>query len=139
MTDRLSPPWHARVEPERPGDGASLRHEPAARYLGTRLSEEEGRLIVVAREDSEGRLRTLPLQEAIRNHSAEFNWGYGGSGPAQLALAILTDAIGATRAEVLYQDFKWQVIAGLQADKWSLTREDVIGWLSWHEAKDTEG
>jgi hypothetical protein len=38
-----------------------------------------------------------PLQthQDIRNHSPDgFNWGYGGSGPSQLALAILADHFG---------------------------------------------
>jgi hypothetical protein len=49
------------------------------------------------------------------NHSPDgFNWGYMGSGPAQLALAVLLevndDATG-------YQDFKARVIAELEVDK----------------------
>ena len=37
----------------------------------------------------------LPLHLELRNHSpAGFAWGYAGSGPAQLALAILLDATG---------------------------------------------
>lgn len=41
--------------------------------------------------------RSYPLADArhIRNHSPSgFEWGYGGSGPAQLALAILADYLG---------------------------------------------
>ena len=37
-------------------------------------------------------LNPEPSQE-LWNHSPDgFNWGYGGSGPAQLALALLLDA-----------------------------------------------
>lgn len=44
-----------------------------------------------------------------RNHSPDgFNHGYGGSGPAQLALAIMLELFG---KENNYQDFKWEVIA----------------------------
>jgi hypothetical protein len=43
------------------------------------------------------------------NHSPDgFNWGYGGSGPAQLALAIVLKLTGKADG---YQDFKWNVIA----------------------------
>jgi hypothetical protein len=43
------------------------------------------------------------------NHSPNgFNWGYGGSGPAQLALAIMLKLTGKADG---YQDFKWNVIA----------------------------
>lgn len=37
----------------------------------------------------------LPLRLDLFNHSPDgFEWGYGGSGPAQLALAILADFLG---------------------------------------------
>lgn len=54
----------------------------------------------------------------IINHSPTgFSWGYGGSGPAQLALAILLELYGREWAEVNYQRFKETCIAGLpQAD-----------------------
>jgi hypothetical protein len=49
----------------------------------------------------------------IRNHSPDgFNWGYGGSGPAQLALAILLEYMPAEDAQKYYQDFKFKVVAG---------------------------
>jgi hypothetical protein len=52
----------------------------------------------------------------IVNHSPTgFCWGYGGSGPAQLALAILLVHLNGDkqRALTLYQDFKLMVIARL--------------------------
>ena len=57
----------------------------------------------------------LPARsQKIRNHSPDgFAWGYGGSGPAQLALAILLELFPADVAEAHYQDFKFAVIAGL--------------------------
>jgi hypothetical protein len=54
-------------------------------------------------------------------------------------LAILADAVGATRAQALYQAFKREVIARLQGDEWIITREGVLRWLAEHEAKSTEG
>jgi hypothetical protein len=37
----------------------------------------------------------LNLRLDLRNHSPSgFEWGYGGSGPAQLALALLADCLG---------------------------------------------
>lgn len=45
------------------------------------------------------------------NHSPTgFNWGYGGSGPAQLALAICLEVYGNAWG---YQDFKWKYISTL--------------------------
>ena len=51
---------------------------------------------------------------AIRSHSPDgFNWGYGGSGPAQLALAICLRLFGRHIAQNIYQDFKRRYIAAL--------------------------
>ena len=51
----------------------------------------------------------------IHNHSpTNFNWGYGGSGPAQLALAIMLKLTGKSDG---YQDFKFKVIAGIPPAK----------------------
>jgi hypothetical protein len=48
----------------------------------------------------------------VRNHSPDgFSWGYGGSGPAQLALAILLKYVPAEYAEELYQSFKIDHVA----------------------------
>ena len=63
---------------------------------------------------------------AVRNHSA---WGYGGSDPAQLALAILLAVTDQATAERFYQRFKWSVIAPIEADRWALDAGDVLGRL----------
>ncbi len=56
--------------------------------------------------------------QRVYNHSPDgFNWGYGGSGPAQLALAVCLRLTGDRDLSfVLYPDFKWRVIAGLPLD-----------------------
>ncbi|NVM21400.1 MAG: hypothetical protein HWN68_06435 [Desulfobacterales bacterium] len=52
--------------------------------------------------------------QKVANHSPDgFNWGYGGSGPAQLALAILLRLLPKDKAVCRYQKFKWDVIARL--------------------------
>lgn len=49
----------------------------------------------------------LHLSLSIRNHSPSgFAWGYGGSGPAQLALAILMDVLPLKVALRHYMQFK---------------------------------
>jgi hypothetical protein len=67
----------------------------------------------------------------IRNHSpAGFQWGYGGSGPAQLALALCVDALGVpVVAEAIYQTFKWVWVAHVVADKWELTHVELMGFI----------
>ena len=54
----------------------------------------------------------------IRNHSPDgFAWGHSGSGPAQLALAILLEFTSRKTALALYQGFKSEVIAKFPGDK----------------------
>lgn len=69
--------------------------------------------------------------QSIRNHSPDgFNWGYGGSGPAQLALAILLDVLGDTDAAgSVYQVFKWMHV-GHWGDTWSITDREVFDWYA---------
>ena len=61
------------------------------------------------------------------NHSPTgFEWGYGGSGPAQLALAILADHLNDDdEAVALHQDFKREVVANLDGGGWTLTSEQI--------------
>ena len=71
--------------------------------------------------------KPLNPRHDLCNHSPDgFEWGYGGSGPAQLALALLADHLGnEPMALANYQAFKSEVIAGLDDDQWLLTNEDV--------------
>lgn len=58
--------------------------------------------------------KALDPSESLRyrQHSPTgFAWGYGGSGPAQLALAILLKFTDAPRALELYQEFKARYVA----------------------------
>jgi hypothetical protein len=58
----------------------------------------------------------------IHAHSGgEFEWGYEGSGPTQLALAIMAEHFGnATAALNSYKLFRDMVIANLRDDQWTL-------------------
>ena len=68
----------------------------------------------------------LPLHLEVRNHSPTgFAWGYGGSGPAQLALALLLDATGSELLALRhYQEFKRQFVAGW-GQTWSITAREI--------------
>jgi len=75
--------------------------------------------------------RTYPLnpRHDLANHSPDgFNWAFGGSGPAQLALAILADAYGDSGLALRhYQAFKWAVVARLPTDRhWVLSQQEVF-------------
>jgi len=68
----------------------------------------------------------------LLNHSPTgFEWGYGGSGPAQLALALLADALGDDEAAIrLHHEFKWKVVATLPRDGWTLTSDQIHSALA---------
>jgi hypothetical protein len=65
----------------------------------------------------------------VVNHSPDgFNWGYAGSGPAQLALAILLRAgLRPALAERLHQRFKAEHIQHLPQDDFLIVI-DVDAW-----------
>ena len=78
--------------------------------------------------------RALDPRFDLRFHSPDgFEWGYGGSGPAQLALALLADWLGDDRqALALYQTFKSHTVAGFPREGWTLTGkqiDEVVGAL----------
>lgn len=93
-------------------------------YMGARHHSN----ITVAKMDANGEVKALALRLDLANHSPTgFDWGYRGSGPAQLALAIVADATGddALALEV-YQDFKAAIVAGMPGTRWKLTSAEVM-------------
>jgi len=72
--------------------------------------------------------------QKLYNHSPDgFNWGYSGSGPAQLALAMLLDLTGNEElSRVNYQQFKACFIANF-SDRWFLTEPEIRTWLEKQE------
>ena len=78
-------------------------------------------------EEAGRRGHRLRRRGDLYNHSPNgFEWGYGGSGPAQLALALLADALGDDeRALQLHQDFKWEIVASLPKVSWLMTDDQV--------------
>jgi hypothetical protein len=73
----------------------------------------------------------LPLGLDLFTHSPTgFEYGYTGSGSAQLALAILRDYLkDDTLALNLYQKFKFDVIASLHEDSFEFTSSIIDSWL----------
>jgi len=64
------------------------------------------------------------------NHSPSgFNWGYGGSGAAQLALAILFDVTGDKDLSIsLHQHFKWEYVSKWKGD-WTIKEDEIKAWI----------
>ena len=77
-----------------------------------------------------GKVLSPSPSQAVYNHSPDgFNWGYLGSGPAQLALAILLKCTDRNTAVALHQEFKRDVIAGLPQGDFTISL-NVKSWIS---------
>ena len=62
----------------------------------------------------------------VVNHSPDgFAWGYGGSGPAQLALAILLEFMSEDFARQNYQKFKNEFVAKLPQRDFDMQIPDI--------------
>ena len=81
------------------------------------------------------------LHHVIQHSPTGLEWGYGGSGPMDLATSILLHWLGHRRispdlmihsvpVSVLCQRFKWDVVAKLQSDRWKLTDNQLSQWLA---------
>ena len=96
-----------------------------------RIDDDQGRE-GQGRGPDHGRRRLAGLEVVARGAEPLADgtaWGYGGSGPAQLAPGVLLSVTDAATAERFYQRFKWSVIAPIEADRWTLDAGDILGWL----------
>lgn len=106
----------------------------AVRYVDKRTRGE----VSVTREREDGTSEPLSLRlDLAKKSPTGFEWGYNGSGPAQLALAILSDAVGDRRALPNFQRFKFAVVGRLSQSGWSFTRDEVLDWFE-REVKPEE-
>jgi len=96
-------------------------------------NRENGREVNVTYPNGEVKVLSPLESQGIINHSPDgFNWGYGGSGPAQLALALLLQVTGNRSLSIrLYQDFKWCVIAKF-GDAWEMSCTEILEWIGEH-------
>jgi len=88
-------------------------------------------------------LKTRPLNLCtdVVNHSPTgFEWGYHGSGPAQLAFALALDAThDLRRAKYVHQELKRRIVAELPYDEWTLTVDEVLATIKAIEDEDLVG
>jgi len=82
-------------------------------------------------------LGKTPLKHVVRHSPDGFQWGYGGSGPSDLALSILTDydkrtnavSISCLKIDNIYQEFKKDFVANA-GDELSISSEEIDKWLN---------
>ncbi|QLC35590.1 hypothetical protein EFA46_015285 (plasmid) [Halarchaeum sp. CBA1220] len=109
-------------------DGATAvptYRDGAIRYVGSR---ERGDVFVTTHPDGE-RLTSERSLKIVRHSPSGFAVGYRGSGPAQLALAILLDYTdNAALAREHYQTFTDEVVNQLEYGDdgtWTITEADI--------------
>ena len=95
-------------------------------YVGYR---QRGQAIVEKRPGQE-RLTPERSFELVNHSPSGFEWGYGGSGPAQLALALLLDYTGDEAFALdYYQELKTEVVSQLACagseGRWRLTASEI--------------
>lgn len=107
----------------------------ATRYRGERRTDATGGITAHVTVFPMGGVRGHSLALArslkLRQHSPTgFEWGYSGSGPSQLALALLLDATDdhavALRA---YHWLMWEKVAGWLGDSWTITAGELFDLL----------
>ena len=67
----------------------------------------------------------LDPRHDLRNLALGFEWGYVGSGPNQLALALLARHRDDREALRSYKDFAEAVVSELGENEWSLDSDDM--------------
>ena len=102
-------------------------------YTGERASTNHVNVFV---NDGE---KVQRLWHVVHHSPTGFEWGYGGSGPADLALSILCNFFkqkptkrqiyhGHFKAQPHYQEFKRDFVAGW-GPVWSITEAEIESWL----------
>ena len=69
-----------------------------------------------------------PLRHLVHHSPDGFNWGYGGSGPADLARSIIADVTGDENPHpAIYQPFKWEFVSSW-GDRWEISLDEIRAW-----------
>jgi len=97
-------------------------------YRGRRLGPRENLpRVSVTVSESEGE-NDKPLKHRVYHSPTGFEFGYGGSGPADLARSILWDHLGKEPSPALYQEFKWSFVA-CWGDEWQISSLEIQDWM----------
>ncbi len=118
----------------------TTKTHPETRYSGKRVSQCGPQPVYKQLlPDGETAELSPAASQKLRNHSPDgFQWGYGGSGPAQLALALLLDVTGNPQvAQECYQDFKFNIVASW-AEEWEITSRQILEWLGKFRSLELE-
>ncbi|MDQ7794119.1 MAG: DUF6166 domain-containing protein [bacterium] len=98
-------------------------------YRGQRLQNGDVRVQVAM---PSGHVR--PLRHHVRHSPSGLEWGYGGSGPSDLARSILINCVGRKLADRHYMQFKFDFVARW-SDSWEISEVKIREWLAAQEAR----
>lgn len=99
-----------------------MRH-PELQYRGRRIA---GGVVVCVGD----RLLSPRASQRLHFHSDGFEWGYGGAGPTQLALAILLDALDDEGLARRWATAYMLAVVWCWGDTWQTTAADVRTWVA---------
>ena len=104
-------------------------------YVGHREQINDRRLSRCQAWRPDGEPPPLEPSLLVVSHSPTgFEWGYLGSGPAQLALALLLDHTDdAAMAARWHQQFKAAVVSRWRGDTWEIAPAEIAVWLAARE------
>ena len=103
-------------------------------YKGRRLIPKQGTASNVEVIVEEGNEKSR-LRHHIQHSPTGFSWGYGGSGPADLARSILWDYLKEEPIPQLYMEFKWEFVTKW-GTKWQITSTEIGMWIEGKYGKD---
>ncbi len=84
---------------------------------------------IILKRDPDGTALANIDHTIVRHSPTGFNWGYEGSGPADLALNTLLQFVDQNTADNLYQYFKRDVISKIPTQGGIIKAQHIKNWL----------
>jgi hypothetical protein len=111
--------------------------EDCRRFLdgADRVPDIHLRRIPGAEDQVGGALVDIP-QRFVYHSPTGFEWGYGGSGPSDLALNVLGLFLPPSEAWRLHHDYKRDVIARMPHEGGTIEAADVRAWIALQWCKE---
>lgn len=110
---------------------------PETRYFAHRISQC-GHQPVYKQIMPDGEPTLLPILpgQKVADVAPSFQWGYGGAGPAQLALALLLDVTSNPNLALAYYQLFKQDIVAKWTDEWTLFSGGILEWIKAQEGRE---
>lgn len=112
-----------------------------ARTMSGEGAHQEGTNVILVADDPaapgdvffrallDGSVETNVAPVSLRHSPTGYAWGYGGSGPADLALNILLRFVGPEEAWIHHQDFKWEFISRAPRQGARIKADSIRRWI----------